>query len=116
MKTINTSQNGWKKLMDASMKKGERFLLLTPNQRIAEDLERGKSHAEVLKAILFGSGAAGAGGAGVGAAVGGLTGAAKIALVSTLLSHDGLEPVLKGSRSSRHHGSGGRLLLPLQAG
>ncbi len=81
MRTIDTSRDGWKKQMDASMRKGERFTLITSDGKLADALEKGKFNVGVMKLILFGSGAAGA-----GAAIAGLSGGAKITAARTLLA------------------------------
>jgi len=95
MRTIDTSRDGWKKQMDASMKKGERFTLFTSDLKLADALEKGKFNVGVLKLILFGSGAAGAGATGAGAAVSGFSGTAKFAAASTLLAIADPEPITK---------------------
>jgi hypothetical protein len=90
MKTIDTSRNGWKKQMDASMRNGEWFTLLTSNKKLADALEKGKFNVAVMNLILFGCSAAGA-----GVAIAGLSGPAKLAPASTLLAIADLEQITR---------------------
>jgi hypothetical protein len=42
MVKIDTSQKDWQKQMEQSMKKGEKFLLITTDEKLAKSLELGK--------------------------------------------------------------------------
>jgi hypothetical protein len=93
MRTIDTSIKGWQKQMDACMKNGETFTLITSDKKLADALEKGKYNVGLIKLILFGSGAAGAGAAGM--AIAGVSGAAKIAAGTAIFSLADPEPVSK---------------------
>jgi hypothetical protein len=98
MKTIDTSIKDWQKQMDACMKSGETFTLLTSDPRLADALEKGKYNVGLIKLILFGSGAAGAGAtsaATASMAIVGVSGAAKIAAGTAIFSLADPEPVSK---------------------
>jgi hypothetical protein len=92
MKTIDTSIKGWQKQMDAYMKNGETFTLLTTDPKLADALEKGKYNVGLIKLILFGSGATGAS---AGLAVVGVSGAAKIAAGTAIFALADPEPVSK---------------------
>jgi hypothetical protein len=89
---IDTSQDKWQKKMAQTMKKGEQFRLATSDEKFAKALKKGKFNVGTVKLILFGGGVAGAG---AGAAVASLAGAAKISGVMFIMGMADPEPISK---------------------
>ena len=95
MITIDTAQKDWQKIMEASMSKKEKFLLITTDKKLAESLEKNEFNVGVLKLILIGSTATAVGAATISAGVSGLSGIAVLASSTALLSLLDPEPVSK---------------------
>jgi hypothetical protein len=87
---IDTSEDKWQKKMAHAMKMKVQFKVVTSDEKLANALQKGKFNAGMLKLILFGGGAAGA-----GVAVAGLTGAGKIVGALFIMGMADPEPISK---------------------
>lgn len=84
MKRIDTSEKDWQKKMEECMRKKEKFILITTDEKLAKSLEKNEINVGTLKLILFGS-----------SSIAGLSGIAGLAGSTSLMAAADPEPITK---------------------